>query len=109
MQWENLTAPDFAEAVRETGVCILGMGVLEKHSTHLPVGQDFLAVHKIVRLAAEKEPAVVFPPWYFGQIYEAMAYQNIRLNVTDLLLAHRIRKNHYRQVKQLTPAFSAVS
>ena len=42
MQWENLTATDFAAAARETGVCVLAMGVLEKHSEHLPLGTDFL-------------------------------------------------------------------
>ena len=104
MQWENLTAPDFAEAVRETGVCILGMGVLEKHSTHLPVGQDFLAIHKIVCLAAEKEPAVVFPPWYFGQIYEAMAYPgNLSIRPTLLLelfeaVFDEIGRNGFRKI-----------
>lgn len=74
MQWENLTAPEFAEAVRETGVCVFPMGICERHSDHLPIGQDFLAVHKIACLAAEKEPAVVFPPWYFGQIFEAKCW-----------------------------------
>ena len=74
MQWENLTAPEFAAAVRETGVCVLGMGICERHGEHLPIGTDFLVIHRIVSLAAEKEPAVVFPPWYFGQIYEAQCY-----------------------------------
>ena len=74
MQWENLTATAFAEAVRETGVCVIAMGVLEKHSEHLPLGTDFLNAHKIACLAAEREPAVVFPPFYFGQIYEARCF-----------------------------------
>lgn len=68
MQWEQLTAPDFAKAVRETGVCILPMGVLERHSDHLPLGTDYLIAQKVAALAAEKEPAVVFPPFYYGQI-----------------------------------------
>jgi creatinine amidohydrolase len=74
MQWEELTATDFAAAVRETGVCVIAMGVIEKHSEHLPLGTDFLAAHKTACLAAEKEPAVVFPPFYFGQIYEARCF-----------------------------------
>ncbi|MGC9396987.1 MAG: creatininase family protein [Anaerolineae bacterium] len=55
MQWENLTVSAFAEAVRKTGVCVIAMGVLEKHSEHLPLGTDFLNAHKIACLAAEKE------------------------------------------------------
>ncbi|MBN1580081.1 MAG: creatininase family protein [Anaerolineae bacterium] len=74
MQWEQLTATDFERAVRETGVCLIAMGVVEKHSEHLPLGTDFLNGHKICCLATENEPAVVFPPFYFGQIYEARCF-----------------------------------
>lgn len=74
MQWEQLTATDFKKAVEETGVCVVAMGVVEKHGEHLPLGTDFLNAHKIATLAAQKEPAVVFPPFYFGQIYEARCF-----------------------------------
>ncbi len=74
MQWEHLTSADFAQAVRETGVCVIAMGVVEKHGEHLPLGTDFLNAHRIACLAAEREPAVVFPPFYFGQIYEARCF-----------------------------------
>ncbi len=74
MLWENLTSLDFAEAMQSTGVCVLALGVLERHSNHLPLGTDFLNGHKIACLAAEKEPAVVFPPFYFGQINEARCF-----------------------------------
>jgi creatinine amidohydrolase len=74
MQWEELTASDFARAVCQTGVCVVALGVLEKHSEHLPLGTDYLLGHKIACLAAQQEPAVVFPPFYFGQIYEARPF-----------------------------------
>jgi creatinine amidohydrolase len=74
MQWEQLTAPEFAAAVRETGVCVIAMGVIERHSEHLPLGTDYLVGHTIACLAAQQEPAVVFPPFYFGQIYEARCF-----------------------------------
>lgn len=74
MQWEQMTSTDFAKAVRETGVCIMTFGVIEKHSEHLPLGTDFLNGHRLACQAAEKEPAVVFPPFYFGQIYEARCF-----------------------------------
>lgn len=86
MQWENLTATAFAQAVRETGVCVMAMGVLEKHSEHLPLGTDFLNAHKIACLAAEKEQAVVFPPFYFGQIYEARCFPGALTLKPTLLL-----------------------
>ncbi len=74
MQWEQLTSPDFKAAVEQTGVCIIATGVIERHSEHLPLGTDFLNGHRLACLAAEKEPAVVFPPFYFGQIYEARCF-----------------------------------
>ncbi len=86
MQWEQLTSSDFAAAVKQTGVCILAAGVLEKHSEHLPLGTDFLNGHKIACLAAEKEPAVVFPPFYFGQIYEARCFPGALTLKPTLLL-----------------------
>ena len=57
MQWEQLTATEFAAAVRETGVCVIAMGVVEKHSEHLPLGTDYLFGHAIACRAAEIEPA----------------------------------------------------
>jgi len=90
MQWENLTAPEFARYARETGVCIMTFGVIEKHSDHLPLGTDFLNVHKIACLAAEKEPAMVFPPFYFGQIYEARCHPGT-ITITPTLLMQLIQ------------------
>ena len=86
MQWEELTAPEFAKAVRQTGVCVIALGVVERHSDHLPLGTDYLVGHKIACLAAEKEPAVVFPPFYFGQIYEARCFPGTITIEPSLLL-----------------------
>jgi creatinine amidohydrolase len=104
MQWEHLTAPDFARAVEQTGVCILALGVLERHSDHLPLGTDMLTSHKTACLAAEQEPAVVFPPWYFGQIYEARCFPGcVTLKPTLLVellqgVLDEIGRNGFRKV-----------
>ncbi|MEI7634915.1 MAG: creatininase family protein [bacterium] len=74
MRWEELSSTEFAHAVRETGVCVVAMGVLEKHSEHLPLGTDVLISHRAAVLASKLEPAIVFPPFYFGQIYEARCF-----------------------------------
>ena len=72
MQWENLTAPDFAGAVKDTqGVCVLPLACIERHGDHLPLGTDLFLGMEVARRAAEIEPAVVFPPFYFTQILEA--------------------------------------
>ena len=38
---EELTSPQFANAVEKSGgVCVIPMGVIEKHATQLPLGTD---------------------------------------------------------------------
>ncbi len=74
MQWERLTTPEFSAAVKNTSVCVIAFGVLERHGEHLPLGTDYLNGHRLACLASEIEPAVVFPPFYFGQIYEARCF-----------------------------------
>ncbi len=104
MQWEQLTAPDFAAAVRDTQVCILTMGVLERHSDHLPLGTDYLLAHRTASLATLEEPAVVFPPFYFGQIYEARCFPGaVTLKPTLLLdviqgVLDEIGRNGFRKI-----------
>jgi creatinine amidohydrolase len=72
VHWEELTAPDFAKAIeRSQGTCVLPFGILEKHGAHLPLGTDLLDVRYAVLHATEQEYAVVFPEYYFGQIFEA--------------------------------------
>jgi creatinine amidohydrolase len=71
-KWEELTASDFRDAISQSkGVCILPFGILEKHGPHLPLGTDLLNVRYASLHAVEQEFAVVFPEYYFGQIFEA--------------------------------------
>ncbi|SRR6266568_2930287 len=71
-KWEELTAPDFVQAIRQShGVCVLPFGIIEKHGPHLPLGTDLLDVRFAVMNAVKQEYAVVFPEYYFGQIFEA--------------------------------------
>jgi creatinine amidohydrolase len=70
--WEELTAAEFRDAIaRAQGTCLLPFGIMEKHGPHLPLGNDLLNVRYAALHAAEQEYAVVFPEYYFGQIFEA--------------------------------------
>jgi creatinine amidohydrolase len=72
VHWEELTAEDFAKGMQKAGgTCLLPFGILEKHGPHLPLGTDLLDVRYAALHAAEQEYAVVFPEYYFGQIFEA--------------------------------------
>src|ERR1700738_5191166 len=72
VKWEELSAADFRRAIEQSkGTCVLPFGILEKHGPQLPLGTDLLNVRYASLHAAEKEYAVVFPEYYFGQIFEA--------------------------------------
>jgi creatinine amidohydrolase len=72
VKWEELTAGDFVKAVeRAGGVCMLPFGIIEKHGPAGPLGTDLVNVRHLTVSAAKQEYAVVFPEYYFGQIFEA--------------------------------------
>ena len=72
VKYEELTAPELVQAVSQSGgVCLIPLGILEKHGPHLPLGTDLLDVREVALRAAKTEYSVVFPQYYFGQIYEA--------------------------------------
>jgi len=72
VHWEELTAEDFAKGIQKSGgTCMLPFGILEKHGPHLQLGTDLLDVRYAALHAAEQEYVVVFPEYYFGQIFEA--------------------------------------
>ncbi len=72
VRYEELTSPDFVQAVaRSGGTCIVPVGILEKHGPHLPLGTDLLDCRELSLRAARQEYTIVFPEYYFGQIFEA--------------------------------------
>jgi creatinine amidohydrolase len=69
---EELTSPKFRIAVEKAGgVCVIPLGIIEKHGPHLPLGTDLFEARESVFDAAKKEYAIVFPPYFVGQIFEA--------------------------------------
>src|SRR5512143_2578355 len=80
---EEITSPKFVKAVEMAGgVCVIPLGIIEKHGPHLPLGTDLFESREVAFTAAKKEYAVVFPPYFTGQIFEAkhqpgaIAYSN---------------------------------
>lgn len=71
-RWDELIAADWPKAMQQSGgVCILPIGILEKHGPHAPIGSDLIHVREWAARATRKEYAVVFPDYYYGQINEA--------------------------------------
>ena len=72
VKWEELTGADFQQAIRKAqNTCVLPFGIVEKHGPHLPLGTDLITARYVALHAAEQEYSVVFPEYYFGQIFEA--------------------------------------
>jgi creatinine amidohydrolase len=72
VKWEELTAGDFVAAIQKAqGTCLLPFGILEKHGPQLPLGTDLINVRYAALHGAAQEYAVVYPEYYFGQIFEA--------------------------------------
>ncbi len=80
-RWEELTAPEFNEAVEKSnGLCIMPIGCLERHGEHLVVGCDSFIAKYISGLAAEKEYAVVFPTgFWLGEVTGNHAFNSNEL------------------------------
>ena len=71
-KWEELTAPDFVAAVERAGrTAVIPIGIVEKHGPHLPLGTDLLDAREVALRGVAREYALVFPPYYVGQIFEA--------------------------------------
>src|SRR5262245_13287539 len=71
-RWDELTASDWPLALQKSaGTAILPIGILEKHGPHAPIGSDLIQVREQAARATKQEYAVVFPDFFYGQIYEA--------------------------------------
>jgi len=71
-KWEELTAGDFQQAMQKAqNTCVLPFGIIEKHGPQLPLGTDLINVRYATMHGVEQEYAIVFPEYYFGQIFEA--------------------------------------
>jgi len=69
---EELTAAEFSIALKTSAsTCIIPMGILEKHGPHLPLSTDLLTAREIAKRSVSEEYCLIFPPYYFGQIFEA--------------------------------------
>jgi creatinine amidohydrolase len=72
VRYEELTAPEFVQAVARSGAtCLIPLGILEKHGPHLPLGTDLIDCREVSLRAANEEYTIVFPPYFVGQIFEA--------------------------------------
>ena len=87
MHWNEMTAAEFKNAVDECErVCVFSIGCLEQHGDHLPLGIDYMKGWHFTDLAAEKEKAIVFPPYYYGSVTAAAKWPGCVALPSPLLL-----------------------
>lgn len=104
VRWEHLTPPEFKKLAQEEQVCLLPIGSLERHGEHMPYGTDALVAHDIACRAAQQEPCVVFPPYWFGQVHEASCFAGTINFPTELLvkmletLLDQIAQNGFKKI-----------
>lgn len=88
MKWDELSAPEFEKAVAACkGVCVVPIGVIEKHGDHLPLGTDMFEAGEVAKRAALLESVMVFPDYWFGQNTHAKTQPGAIAVKFDLLLA----------------------
>jgi creatinine amidohydrolase len=104
-RWDELTASDWAMAQEKAAyTCILPIGILEKHGPHVPLGSDLIQVREWSARAAKREYVVIFPDYFYGQIYEAQhqpgAFALPSRVVWDLLDAtcEEIARNGFKKI-----------
>lgn len=66
VMYEEMLLEDFEKAVEETPVAYIPCGLLEWHSSHLPLGIDGMKIEELGRRIATKYGGVVMPPFYVG-------------------------------------------
>ncbi|SDT46344.1 creatininase family protein [Bradyrhizobium canariense] len=67
----NMTFPDLAKAAADRAVVLWGLGVIEQHGPHLPLGTDVYMPSELLRrvrkiLASKGVASVIMPPFYWG-------------------------------------------
>jgi creatinine amidohydrolase len=105
MLWSDLTSTRFPQAVRDCGgLCLLPFGAIERHGPHLPLGTDQICADEVARRAAQAEPAVVFPSYWFGQVFTARQCAGTVVMGRSLLLplldaaVDEIARNGFRKI-----------
>lgn len=92
-RWLYVTAEEFPELRKlAKGTCVIPIGCVEKHSLHLPVGQDIIQASHIAYEASKIEPVCVFPDFAFGDINGGTnpddGYVEMPLELRNQMLEH---------------------
>ena len=65
-RWEELSATELVETLKETSLVYVPIGTLEFHGPHLPLGTDSIHAHEFCLAAARQTGGVVMPTVYWS-------------------------------------------
>jgi len=66
VQFEEMFPWEFAQALEDTPICYIPLGVLEWHGEHNAVGLDTLKAHAVCVCSARLSGGIVIPPIYWA-------------------------------------------
>ncbi len=76
---------EFQDAIEDTDLAILPLGVCEAHGPHLPLGTDLLIAEWLSLKVAERVNALVAPPLYYGVAVGLSGYLGT-ITISDSIL-----------------------
>jgi len=100
---ENLTWPEFQEALKKTKRAIIPIGPIEQHGPHLPLGCDYIQPFEFAKKVAEKTDVFVLPAIPLGACRSTVNYPgtipvspdtvtNIVVDLSESLITQGIKK-----------------
>ncbi|MEP2239663.1 MAG: creatininase family protein [Maribacter sp.] len=92
----HMTVPEVESFLTKSDLVIIPIGALEQHSTHLPIGTDFINGVELCKLIAQERDVLVAPVLMAGQSPYHMAFPG-----TISLSAETIVKVHMETVESL--------
>lgn len=92
----HMTIPEVEDFLTKSDLIIIPIGALEQHSSHLPIGTDFINGVELSKLIAQERDIIVAPVLMAGQSPYHMAFAG-----TITLSAETIFKVHMETVESL--------
>lgn len=106
-RWMHITSGDFEELRKASkDVCVIPLGCIEKHGTHMPLGTDVMEAVSLCYEASQMETCCVAPPYVFGDVpenYPKMPKGSITISLeTEMALltelCDQIARNGYKKI-----------
>ena len=90
MRLENMTWPQAEQYFKEDGTVIIGIGSIESHGRHMPLGTDTLIPNKLLELIEKKTDVMIAPTIPYGATQSLNEYPGT-VDIDNDVLYHYLR------------------